>query len=134
MLRLLNKEIIGSEASEVGFVGMTAICFCFDLYQWFCSAHQILALLSGLSLVLGLAGFFNLMGRCWLFYIGAYLIPTFCLIVSRIPGVQFLGINPGDFELSAYVTVGTALMPPIARLVVGPIATLAGACTKWLEK
>ena len=132
ILKALNKEMIELEISKISFLGLTAICFAFDLYQLFASANQFLALSSIVSLTLGLGAFLKIINEYLVLYILAYLIPAFCLALSIIPGGQSIGINPADFELNAYATAGSALMPPIGMLIIVPLVKMTSAGTKWL--
>ncbi|WP_143479611.1 hypothetical protein [Aquipseudomonas alcaligenes] len=132
ILKALNKEVIDLEISKISFLGLTAICFAFDLYQLFTSANQFLALLAVVSLTLGLVAFLKIINEYLALYILAYLIPIFCLVLSIIPEAQSIGINPADFELNAYATAGSALIPPIGTFIIVPLVKMASAGTKWL--
>jgi hypothetical protein len=133
ILEKLNKEIPGMNTWVFSICTLSFFAFCFDIYLLIFSTNTFLAAISLVCLFVGLAATFKWATQEFTLYFLVYLIPMFLYVLSQIPNGELIGINSGDFILSAWATVGSTLLPPIGTLLTVPIVIVLGAASRWLE-
>lgn len=133
MLHALNREILSFNLWVFAVGINTAICFVFDFYQLFVSDNTFLSIVSLICLIVGFASCLKWATDGFTVYFLVYLVPSALILVTGIPGVERIGIDPGEFMLSAYAIAGSTLFPPLTAIITVPIATAVGGISKWAE-
>ena len=133
ILRELNRDILGMNAWVFSICMLSFFAFFFDLYQLIFSPNKFLSVVSIACLFIGLAATFKWATQEFSLYFLVYLIPLTLYAFSMIPNGELIGINSGDFILSAWATVVSTLLPPVGTLITVPIVLILGAGVRWLE-
>jgi hypothetical protein len=133
ILSKLNQEIPGMNTWVFSICTLSFFAFCFDVYQIFVSPNKFLAVVSIACLFVGLAATFKWATQEFSWYFLIYLVPLTLYAFSMIPNGELIGIDSGDFILSAWATVGSTLLPPVGTLITVPIVVVLGAGSRWLE-
>lgn len=129
----MNREVLNLDLWTFSVGLYTIFCFMFDIYQIFASDNKFLAFISLVCLVVGFASCIKWATEGFTVYFLVYLIPGFLLALSMIPNGELVGIDSGTFILSAYATVGSALLPPIGTLITVPLVMFLSSISKWIE-
>lgn len=126
ILKLLTKDAVDIDPWWFTLTLYSLLALFFDLYLLVISDNKFLSVISIFCLFIGFMSFIKWADKMFKLFLLAYLIPAFLMALGAVPSGELIGINTGDFIMSAYATAGSTLIPPIATLITVPTVLTLG--------
>ncbi len=134
VIRFLNKNVLPVDNWTVSVTFLTVCCIGFDIYQLMESDNEWLSAFGIFCLVVNWFGLMKWASDELSAYLLLYLVPSCLLILSSLPNGEQVGISQSQFELSAYTTLITTLLPLVGGIVLAVASKLVGDFSRFLEK